>query len=385
MTEGHAASATGSVLIFRKRLLPWSETFVASQGRALRRYAPVFVGYSAERAGLAYLRGYPRVLLSRYGIPGMGKALLKLTGRVPRGFLRALERTRPRLVHAHFGTSITPAAAIAGALDIPLLVTFHGHDIATVPRTPEAAERRMRSILRVDHAIAVSEFIAQRLRESGCPPERITLHRIGVDTDTFSPARATAGAHRVLFVGRLVPKKGLAHLLRAFPAVQQRQPAAELIIIGDGPLRESMEHLAQQLGVNAAFLGVQTPEHVLDHMRSAALLAAPSVVTASGDAEGLPITIMEALACGLPVVASPSGGSAEGVRDGITGFVVPPADEGALAARIAQLLQDDELRRRMSTAGRDFALESFSLQRQTERLELIYDRVVSEYAAGHRS
>ena len=380
MTEIPPEASPGSVLIFRKRLLPWSETFVASQGRALRRYSPVFVGYTRDRAGLQYLAGYPRVLLSRYGVPGLGKALLKLTGRVPRGFLRALERARPRLVHAHFGTSITPASAIAAALDIPLLVTFHGHDIATVPRTPEAAERRRRSISQVHHAIAVSDFIAHRLRESGCPPEKITVHRIGVDTGIFSPGAPMPAAARVLFVGRLVPKKGLAHLLRAFPVVQQRHPAAELIIIGDGPLRESMEHLAQQLSVNAAFLGVQTPAQVLEHMRTAALLAAPSVVTASGDAEGLPITIMEALACGLPVVASPSGGSAEGVRHGSTGFIVPPADEAALGTAIADILADGELRARMSTAAREFALEAFSLGKQTEALELIYDRVIAEYA-----
>lgn len=371
----------GAALIFRKRLLPWSETFVAAQGRALRRYHPVFVGYRTEAGGAGYLDGCDRILLSRHGPAGTGRALLKLTGRLPRGFLRALERTGPRIVHAHFGTSIMPASAIARALDLPLLVTFHGHDIATVPATPEAARRRTESFGRIDRAIAVSDFIALRLRESGCPPDLITIHHIGVDTAVFSPPAAPVDHPRVLFVGRLVPKKGLAHLLRAFPAVLRRVPNAELVIVGDGPLRAEMETLAQQLDVDATFTGVQPPADILDHMRAAALLAAPSVVTASGDAEGLPITIMEALACGLPVVASPSGGSADGVRHGETGLVVPPGNEEALGEAIASLLLDDARRARMSTAARALAEEAFSLARQTERLERIYDDVIAGFAA----
>ncbi|HEX6134965.1 MAG TPA: glycosyltransferase [Longimicrobiales bacterium] len=372
------AGTAATVLIFRKRLLPWSETFIAAQGRALRRWRPVFVGYAADRSGIGYIEGCERVLLSEYGaLPGIGKALLKLTGRPPRSFLRALERTQPRLVHAHFGTGITPAAAIAEALRVPLIVTFHGHDIATAPRTARDAERRARSFARIERAIAVSEFIADRLHAAGCPPGKIVVHRIGVDTDRFAPAAAEAAGATVLFVGRLVPKKGLAHLLRAFPAVQRRVPEAALVIVGDGPLRGELEALARELDVNATFTGVRTPAEILEHMRRAALLAAPSIVTDSGDAEGLPITIMEAIACGLPVVASPSGGSAEGVRDGVTGFLVPAGDEEALGLRIADLLEDASLRARMGAAARALAVEEFSLARQTEALERIYDDVTA--------
>lgn len=375
----------GSVLIFRKRLLPWSETFIATQARALRRWRPVFVGYRTERGGIDYIDGYERMLLAAHGVvPGAAKALLKLTGRLPRSFRRALERTQPRLVHAHFGTSITPAAAIARALRIPLIVTFHGHDIATVPATPKAARRRAQSFERIDRAIAVSEFIARRLRESGCPPGKITVHHIGVDIDTFTPAPKPPTDAVVLFAGRLVPKKGLTHLLRAMPAVQQRAPAARLIVVGDGPLREPMETLARELNVNATFTGVRTPAQIREHMRTASLLAAPSVVTASGDAEGLPITIMEAIACGLPVVAFPSGGSAEGIRDGETGYVLPPGDEPALADRITSLLTNEPLRSQFATAARAFAVQEFSLARQTAVLEELYDEVTEGGSRGGR-
>lgn len=370
-----------TVLIFRKRLLPWSETFVAAQGRALRRWHPVFVGYHTESGGAHYLDGCDRVVLDRHGVlPGVGKAWLKFAGRLPTSFRTALERKRPSLLHAHFGTSIRPAGVISRALGLPLLVTFHGHDIATVPRDEKGAAGRARALQSIDRAIAVSEFIATRLRESGCPPDRIIVHRIGVDTDRFSPGAEPRAPGRVLFVGRLVPKKGLSHLLRAFQSVQQAVPSAELLIVGDGPLRAEMEQLATDLRVRARFTGVQTPDEVLQHMRSADMLAAPSIVTERGDAEGLPITIMEALATGLPVVAFPSGGSGEGVVDGVTGRLLPAGDEGALGAAITGLLQDEQARSRMAAAARALALEEFSLEKQTRRLEDIYDRVVREFA-----
>lgn len=372
-----------AVLIFRKRLLPWSETFVAAQGRALRRYRPVFVGYHDEPEGAHYLSDCDRIVLDRHGLlPGLAKARLKLLGRLPSSFRSALERTHASLVHAHFGTSITPAHAIARALDLPLLVTFHGHDIATVPRDERGAQRRASALQRVDRAIAVSEFIAARLRESGCPPDRIVVHRIGVDTDRFAPDSITPEAGRILFVGRLVAKKGLPHLLRAFRDVQHAVPAAELLVVGDGPLRETMEQLANELRLRVRFTGVQTPDEVLLHMRSSALLAAPSIVTASGDAEGLPITIMEAMSTGLPVVAFPSGGSGEGVQDGVTGRLLPAGDERALADALIELLTDEPMRSRMATAARQLALRQFSLAQQTGLLEEIYDSVVRDYGSA---
>lgn len=366
-----------TVLIFRKRLLPWSETFIAAQGRALTRYHPVFVGYTHDPGGASYLDGCQRIVLADYdvapGIP-LGKALLKTTGRVPRRWLRALRATRPRLLHAHFATSAQPAARLAAALRIPLVMTFHGHDIAKTPRTRAHAEQRRALFASIERAIAVSDFIAGRLREAGCPEEKIVVHHIGVDTDRFTPGSEPA-PQRILFVGRLVPKKGLDHLLRAFPAVRARVPDAELVVVGDGPLRSAHEALARELGVPARFVGVQTPDEVRAWLQRSRVLAAPSVVTAEGDAEGLPVTIMEALATGLPVVGFPSGGSADGVKQGETGLLVEPGDEAALADALVQALGDDALHARMRAASRRFALEQFSITRQAARLETIYDEV----------
>lgn len=378
-----AGAGRPAVLIFRKELLPWSETFIAAQGGALRRYRPVFAGYRITQAGPTYLDGHERVPLAEHTrIAALGKAAIKSLGLLPPGWRRALAAHRPVLLHAHFGTNALDAIPVARALGVPMVVTYHGMDIATRPRR-ERDRRRRRCVFHAAHrVIAVSEFIAARLREAGCPADRIVIHHIGVDTRRFTPGDfAERSRSQILFVGRLVTKKGLTHLLRVMPRVQQAAPDAELIIVGDGPLRERHEAEAASLGVRCRFVGVQTPDQVRDWMRRAAVLCAPSVVTPSGNAEGLPITILEAQATGLPVVAFPSGGSAEGIVHGETGLIAPPGDEAALAAHLTALLGDDERRARFSAAARAHVVERFDLHRQTALLEEIYDDVLRSAGA----
>lgn len=366
-----------TALVFRKELLPWSETFIAAQGGALQRYRPVFAGFRLGPAGNAYLASQQRILLAEHAaVPALSRFLLKSFGWLTPGFRRALAAEAPVLVHAHFGTNAPAAIPIARALGVPLVVTFHGADIATEARSAAARARRARVFGAAARVIAVSEFIAERLRANGCPAERIVVHHIGVDTRLFRPdGDAPRAANRVLFVGRLVSKKGLTHLLAAMPAVLRAVPGAECVVAGDGPLRAALEREAADAALPVRFLGVQSPAAVRDLMRRAAVLCAPGVVTAAGDAEGLPMTIVEAQACGVPVVTTPSGGSAEGVLDGDTGLVVPAGDAAALATALVAVLADAGFRVRAGAAARAHALAHFDLGTQTARLESIYDEV----------
>jgi colanic acid/amylovoran biosynthesis glycosyltransferase len=378
MTEGKTEGKTErrTAVIFRKRILPWSETFIAAQSGAMTRYAPVLVGYSRDPGGAAYLVGRPQLILDEHSrFPALEKFLLKSTGRAPPRWLRAIADTKPAVLHAHFGSSALPASRIAKALGVPLVVTYHGMDITVRAKTEAEAERRRRAFRAADVVIAVSDFIRQALLAAGCPAEKIRLHFIGVDTTRFTPATEPRSASDVLYVGRLVEKKGVAHLIRAMADVRHRVPGAVLVIAGDGPLREGLAREAAQLGVPARFLGVQTPEQVQALMRRATVLAGPSIADARGNAEGLPITFLEAQASGLPLVVSTSGGTGEGVLHGETGYLFAPGDEHALAGHLVALLGDRTLRQRMSAAARAHAVSSFDLARQTARLESIYDEV----------
>jgi colanic acid/amylovoran biosynthesis glycosyltransferase len=390
MPEPHTSSPVAgrpTAVVFRKVLLPWSETFIGAQGGALSRYRPVFAGYRYDPRGAGYLGDHDRVVLDEHRrLPlAVGKVLLGSLGVPPRRWLRELRARDPVIVHAHFGTNAPPALALGRSLGVPVLVTFHGYDISTVARRAGQRRARARVFRDATHIIAVSAFIRDRLLDAGCPADKVTVHHIGVDTDRVRPGEtAPRRPRQVLFVGRLVAKKGLVHLIRALQRVAPELPDVEVVVAGDGSLREALEREAVERRVPMRFLGVQTPAQVLELMQRSALLCAPSVVAASGDAEGLPMTIVEAQAAGLPVIASPSGGSADGFRDGETGILVPAGDEDRLAAALRALLTDPPLLERMSAGARDFAVRHFDLRRQTARLEDIYDRIRGDGAAGGR-
>lgn len=381
--------ARSTALIFRKRILPWSETFIAAQAAALTRYRPVLAGYHRERTGASLVTEIPTVLLDGHSAAGpVEKSLLKQFGRVPPRWLRAIATHEPALVHAHFGSSVVPARHIAANLGIPLIVTYHGLDITVRPTSSAEVERRRMAFAVADRVIAISRYIAEMLYAAGCPPDKVVIQSIGIDTTLFTPGDGPRAAHRVLFVGRLVAKKGVIHLLRAMERVQSVRPETELVICGDGDLRASLETETRRRGVRATFLGVRPPDQVRDLMREATVVCGPSIADARGNNEGLGMVFIEAQACGTPVVVSTSGGAGEGVVDGETGLVFPPGDEAQLADRLLTLLADPELHRRMGRAARDHVVRNFDLALQTARLEAIYDEVRGLHrarASRHRS
>src|SRR5687768_14354684 len=150
-----------TAVVFRKRLLPWSETFIAAQVGAMTRYHPLLVGYSRDPRGTRYLEGREQLLLDDYGmIPGLSRLLLKVTGRMPQGWLDAIAARNPAVVHAHFGTNAPPAMRLARGLKRPLIVTFHGVDITAAPRDEKHRKQRSAVFAGADKVIAVSQFIA---------------------------------------------------------------------------------------------------------------------------------------------------------------------------------------------------------------------------------
>ncbi|HST35746.1 MAG TPA: glycosyltransferase [Allosphingosinicella sp.] len=358
-----------------------SETFVRAQAAGMARYQPLVVGLEDKGHVPDALAG--RVMLAE----GASARLMVRLGRW--GALG--ERVRaaaPVLVHAHFGPDGVLALPLARALGVPLVTTLRGYDVSRRGLLGSGRLSWMRYALgrgrlmrEGDLFLAVSRSLRERALAQGFPAERTHVHYNGVDLARFATAHEDDG-ETVLHVGRLVEKKGTAGLLRAFARV----PVGRLVIIGEGPLRRELERLAGKLGLGerARFLGAQPPETVADWMRRAALLAAPSLAARDGDAEGLPNVVVEAAACGLPVVGSDHEGIPEAVADGTSGFIVPEGDVDALAARLADLLGDAALRRRMGSAGRTLAEAKFDMRRQMRLLEDRYDALTSTSAIETR-
>ena len=377
---------TNSVIIYCDHLLYPSETFIQAQADALTRY-------KADYAGIRRVDGLSltasRVhLVNNGGIHGaFSEIAYKLLATAPQ-FTKHLSKVKPVLIHAHFGADGLRILPFAKKLGIPLLVTFHGSDAtATVTKTHRVPYGHQRYLKRMKelqegacHFIAVSEFIRGKLLAQGYPEGKVTQHYIGVDVSSFTPTD-TEPEPVVLFVGRLTERKGVEYLIRAMAEVQKVRSDLELVIIGDGHLRRSLESLAASTLARYRFLGVQSPEDVRGWMRRSMIFAAPSIRSDWGEEEGLGMVFLEAQAVERPVVSFNSGGIREAVHDGVTGFLAAERDCETLARNILLLAKDRELRLRMGRAGRRHVAERFNLLRQTQRLEEIYAKVIEDFKA----
>jgi glycosyltransferase involved in cell wall biosynthesis len=291
-----------------------------------------------------------------------------------------LARRNPALVHAHFGPDACNAIELAGSLQVPLVVTFHGYDITMSDRHMPHLYVQRRERLKIAGArfLCVSNFIRDRVIAKGFPASKALVHYTGIDTEFFTPEPAIERSPIVLFVGRLVAKKGCEYLIRAMARVQETLPEARLVIIGDGHLRAQLQLQARTLLKSFQFVGVQQPASVKNWMNRARVFSTPSVTAESGDAEGFGMVFSEAQAMGLPVVSFASGGIPEAVADGQTGLLVPEKDSTALADSILLLFRERELWSRFSEAGRARAKALFDLRKQASLLEGVYDSVLAE-------
>jgi colanic acid/amylovoran biosynthesis glycosyltransferase len=359
------------VLIFKESILAPSETFILAQMRALSEYVPVFAGLERAHPSLPLLQ--KPLLLSDRGprLSDLRAKLYRRTGIAPR-FHHKATRSRPDLVHAHFASGGRTALPLARALRVPLVVTLHGADITVKGAQPDRYKRLGEEAALF---ICVSAFIRERALEAGFPSHKLLVHYIGIDRQLFSPSAEHEGSQGVLFVGRLVEKKGCEYLLRAMQLVQQVHRQCELTIIGDGPLRPSLEALARQLNICCRFRGTQPAEAIREALQKTQVFCVPSVTAANGDSEGLGMVFAEAQWMGVPVVSTTHGGIPEVVCNGNTGLLVPERDHEALADALCLLMDNRDVWQRLHRAAPRHIEQHFDLQTQTELLEEIYTRI----------
>jgi len=365
------------VAIFRKRLLSYSETFIADQGQLLPHYRPVYCGYAIDRSGISLIAESPQILLSQNSAtPALSKVLLRNGLGGGKRWLAKIAAQNPVVMHAHFFNDGVDAIRLAAKLDIPLVTTVHGHDITKHDNAGAELELRQDFFARVDRVIAVSRFMARQALERGCPEHKLLQHYIGIDLQKFTQPRAESEHPSILFVGRLVEKKGCTYLLQAVESLQPRFPELTLTIVGDGELRHSLEREAAHRGVNVEFTGSESAQQIRERLARCWVFAAPSITADSGDTEGLGMVFLEAQALQAPVVSFRSGGVVEAVAEDVSGLLCGEKDVETLSANIARLLENPSLRRHMGDAGRRRVETEFDVRKQCAKLEAIYDGMI---------
>jgi phosphatidyl-myo-inositol dimannoside synthase len=287
----------------------------------------------------------------------------------------------------------------------PVFVAAHGRELllqpwAQCPLAQRAYDAwRRYTLSHADHVFAVSRYTAQRVVDITGLPKRVSIRANGTDPDYFAPGdrerarrslfgtlgnatrrgsapqEVLAGEPLFLSVARLVPRKGVARVVRALGQVLRSAPRARLLIVGEGPERGALESTMRELGLEGQvlFCGALDAERLRLCYQAADVFVLPA--TSDGaDVEGFGIVFLEANACGLPVIGPDRGGPADAIVDGVTGLCVDPSSVAALTAAMARLALDVELRRSLGVAGRQRVLDEFRWSHVAERLLTAIER-----------
>lgn len=302
----------------------------------------------------------------------LSKLLLRQGLGGARAWIQAIAAFSPRLIHAHFFNDGLDAIKLGERLDLPVVTTVHGHDITKYQNAGAQSQANRQFFERVDKVIAVSNFIAEQALARGCPEQKLVQHYIGIDLEKFTQPKAESAEPSLLFVGRLVEKKGCTYLLQAMQQLQPRFPGLRLTIIGEGDLKPALQQEASSRQLNVDFAGSANATEIRQQLARCWLFVAPSITAANGDAEGLGMVFLEAQALGTPVVSFRSGGLVEAVDEGVTALLSDEKDVTDLARNIADLLENSNLRHNMGMAGRKRVEQHFDVRSQCAKLESIY-------------
>ncbi len=288
-------------------------------------------------------------------------------------FPMVLHEFRPELLHAHFATEPTAVAwKLARQAGVRFTFTAHGYDIYRGPPADFAARAAAASAV-----VTVSQANARHIVKTfGVPASHIHVIPSGVDTERFRPRGQRAEPPYIVCVARLAPVKNLGLLLKACACLQARGVKFRCVLVGDGPARGELETARAQLGVRQVveLVGAAEQDDVLAWWRRA------TVAVLTSENEGMPVSLLEAAACGVPAVATAVGGIPELVEDGVTGLLTPPGDARGLAAALERVLRDPEAAARLGAAARRRAEERFSLPRQVDRLLALWTGLPPERA-----
>ena len=293
-------------------------------------------------------------------------------------YVRVLRKHPVDAVLAEYGDTAVHVMEACRRVGVPLIAHFHGYDASLRSTLEQNAETYPRMFAQAAGIVAVSRAMREQLIALGAPPSKVHLNPYGVDCSAFSLAQPGTARPTFVAIGRLIDKKSPHLTITAFAKMLPRAPDSTLRVIGDGPLMARCQELVQTLGISHAvtLLGAQPHERVAQELREARCFVQHSVMAPSGDSEGTPVSVIEASATGLPIIATRHAGIPDVVVEGVTGFLVDEGDVDGMAEHMAHLANDAELAGKMGAAGRQRALEEFSMDRSLQRLWCIIESCI---------
>ncbi len=355
---------------------------------ALERFRPVVIAQKREEAERfpfepVFVVGKPAThFLRRFWFRTLRDAPWQMSHREVSQIRRLLDDNEAQLLHIYFGHIAVHLLPLMLHWRKPTVVSFHGADVMVELDKPHyrAATREVLAAARL--VLVRSESLARALGELGCPREKIRLQRTGIPLDDL-PFRERLwpndGAWRFLQAGRLIEKKGFATSLRAFAKFQKQNSAATFTVAGEGPMQAELEELSRALGVQdrVRFAGFLSQKELRAAFYEAHIFLHPSELGADGNQEGVPNSMLEAMASGLPVFATRHGGIPEAIDDGASGILVKERDHAALAEALREWTRRPADLSRLARAGADAIAARFEQRAQVRALEEIYREAIA--------
>lgn len=360
------------ICIVQPKLDVVSETFLRGQADGLDASIIHF-----GQSGLPAINGTPILSQqpSRIVLRSLQRKLIRRpwSWEITQAFIEGFRQIRAEVVLAQYGPTAVEVMDACRLSNIPLVAHFHGFDASRLPVLNQLKDHYNTLFAQAKAIISVSKPMSAKLISLGARPERVHLNHYGVDVDKFCPSPVSSSKPVFLAVGRLVEKKSPHLTLLAFSKVISAHPDARLRIVGDGPLRQVCDDLvhAMKLQRFVTLCGASSHEQVAKEMQAARAFVQHSVEALDGDSEGLPNSILEASASGLPVIATKHAGIPESVVHSKTGFLVEERDVDGMADAMIELANNPSKAALMGSAGRDYMCESFQQRDSISRLRNI--------------
>ena len=313
-----------------------------------------------------------------------------MNDREVRDFLYAFQRHDAKVLHIYFGNIAVQLLPVLKTIRWPVVVSFHGADAGADLENPAHLSLMQQVFQHSTLVLARSESLLDRLRSAGCPEGKLRLQRTSIPIfkvefreRTLPPA---GGAWRIFQACRLVEKKGLPTSLQVFKNVLAEHPNSRFRIAGSGPMEESLKRQCKELGIsaNVDFLGFLDQDQILEEAYASHLFLHPSQMGTDLNQEGVPNAMLEAMATGLPAIATRHGGIPEAVAHRESGMLSDEKDVADLTKNTLALMADPELYLKLSRGARNAIEEKFELRRQLNQLESHYSEAINLHAEIQR-
>ncbi len=343
----------------------------------LKTFSPVVIAQKREGEwAVQHIEVVPRSVfrfLSR-GIERWRGKPWQITRGEARRVSEIVRRTEASLLHIFFGNVAVHMLPLLREAVVPVVVSFHGADVTGKIASPAFQRARCEMFKRAALVMCRSEQLALKVQELGCEASKLRIMRTVLPPIQWTPHVPPAdGRWRIVQAARLVPKKGITTALRAFAVFLKVHPHSRFMIAGDGPLEGELRRQVAELGVadSVEFRGFLSQELLAQLFRDAHIFLHPSE-TVGGDVEGIPNSLLEAMASGLPSVSTRHGGLPEVIDHGVTGMLCGEGDPAGLSAALLELAGNPALYSRISKGGAEYVTAEFSAAKQIANIENLY-------------